>query len=82
MLTAIADLASPPEHTADAYLRLHLLSHRLIKLHDAKMTGIFGVLPNVAWISRSTDRHLTQIQSHARASGTPIQVFGLGKIPP
>jgi 2,3,4,5-tetrahydropyridine-2-carboxylate N-succinyltransferase len=83
VLTAIADLASPPEHTADAYLRLHLLSHRLIKPHDANMNGIFGVLPNVAWTSLGPvdPANLTQVQLNARASGTPIQVFGLDKFP-
>src|SRR3954469_3901890 len=47
----LADLDRPPADTPDAYLRLHLLSHRLIRPHEASMTGIFGVLPNVVWTS-------------------------------
>src|SRR6478735_421346 len=47
--TVLADLSTPPDGTADAYLRLHLLSHRLIHPHGANLDGIFGVLPNVAW---------------------------------
>jgi 2,3,4,5-tetrahydropyridine-2-carboxylate N-succinyltransferase len=47
--TVIADLSQPPADVADAYLRLHLLSHRLIRPHEANLDGIFGVLPNVAW---------------------------------
>ena len=43
--------ATPPADTADAYLRLHLLSHRLVKPHEVNMDGIFGALPNVAWTS-------------------------------
>lgn len=47
--TEIADLSSPPEGPADAYLRLHLLSHRVHRPHDIQMDGIFGALNNVVW---------------------------------
>src|SRR5262249_12194829 len=47
--TVIESLADPPADVADAYLRLHLLSHRVIRPHEANLDGIFGVLPNVAW---------------------------------
>src|SRR3954451_6141791 len=40
--TVVAELAPPPADTADAYLRLHLLSHRLIRPHGANLEGIFG----------------------------------------
>lgn len=45
------DLNVAPTSAADAYLRLHLLSHRLIKPHGAVMDGIFGLLANVVWTS-------------------------------
>ena len=45
------DLAEPPRDTSDAYLRLHLLSHRLVRPHSLNLDGIFGVLPNVVWTS-------------------------------
>ena len=45
------DLDSAPTDAYDAYLRLHLLSHRLVKPHELSLEGIFGVLPNVAWTS-------------------------------
>src|ERR687889_877648 len=51
VLTVVASLADPPADAHDAYLRLHLLSHRLIRPHEADLTGLFGVLPNVAWTS-------------------------------
>ena len=54
--TVLADLSTPPADTADAYLRLHLLSHRLIRPHGASLEGIFGVLPNVAWTSAGPRR--------------------------
>src|SRR4029453_5461145 len=54
-LTAVPvldDLDSAPTDAYDAYLRLHLLSHRLVKPHRLSLDGLFGVLPNVAWTSQ------------------------------
>ena len=45
------DLAEPPRDVPDAYLRLHLLSHRLVRPHGLNLDGIFGVLANVVWTS-------------------------------
>ena len=45
------DLDKAPESVSDAYLRLHLLSHRVIKPHGANVEGIFGILNNVVWTS-------------------------------
>jgi 2,3,4,5-tetrahydropyridine-2-carboxylate N-succinyltransferase len=45
------DLDKAPDSVSDAYLRLHLLSHRVIKPHEANVEGIFGVLNNVVWTS-------------------------------
>ena len=45
------DLNKVPESVSDAYLRLHLLSHRVIKPHGANLDGIFGILNNVVWTS-------------------------------
>lgn len=45
------DLDKAPESVSDAYLRLHLLSHRVIKPHGANVEGIFGTLNNVVWTS-------------------------------
>jgi 2,3,4,5-tetrahydropyridine-2,6-dicarboxylate N-succinyltransferase len=45
------DLNKAPESVSDAYLRLHLLSHRVIKPHGANLDGIFGILNNVVWTS-------------------------------
>ena len=45
------DLDSAPTSASDAYLRLHLLSHRLVKPHGLNLDGIFGLLTNVAWTS-------------------------------
>lgn len=47
--TTIDDLSAPPRDPADAYLRLHLLSHRIYQPHDISVEGIFAVLNNVVW---------------------------------
>ncbi|GAB3301009.1 2,3,4,5-tetrahydropyridine-2,6-dicarboxylate N-succinyltransferase [Geodermatophilus aquaeductus] len=49
--TVIADLDAPPVDTHDVYLRLHLLSHRLVRPRELNLDGVFGLLANVAWTS-------------------------------
>jgi 2,3,4,5-tetrahydropyridine-2-carboxylate N-succinyltransferase len=76
------DLDAPPRHTADAYLRLHLLSHRLVRPHALNLVGIFGVLPNVVWTSAGPcpvdDFEATRLR--LRGDG-PVQVLGVDKFP-
>jgi 2,3,4,5-tetrahydropyridine-2-carboxylate N-succinyltransferase len=81
--TSVASLADPPGDAYDAYLRLHLLSHRLIRPHDANLDGIFGVLNNVAWTSHGPvdPAALPQVQRRLRAAGQPFQVFSVDKFP-
>jgi 2,3,4,5-tetrahydropyridine-2,6-dicarboxylate N-succinyltransferase len=82
-LVVIESLADQPADTYDAYLRLHLLSHRIIKPHEANMDGIFGVLPNVAWTSAgpcAPDR-VDELRAAQRAAGRHLTVFGLDKFP-
>ena len=81
--TSIASLADPPADAADAYLRLHLLSHRLIRPHDANLDGLFGVLNNVAWTSHGPvdPAAVAAVQRRIRAAGEPFQVFGVDKFP-
>ncbi len=50
--TTINDLSIPPTRPQDAYLRLHLISHRLYRPHQINLEGIFGVLNNVVWTSQ------------------------------
>src|SRR4051812_46605822 len=49
--TEIEALDAPRAAVADAYLRLQLISHRLVRPREVNLDGIFGVLPNVAWTS-------------------------------
>jgi 2,3,4,5-tetrahydropyridine-2,6-dicarboxylate N-succinyltransferase len=81
--TSIGSLAEPPADAYDAYLRLHLLSHRLILPHEANLDGLFGVLSNVAWTSHGPvdPAALPAVQRRVRATGRPFQVFSVDKFP-
>ncbi len=83
VVTTIASLAEPPADAYDAYLRLHLLSHRLIRPHEANLDGLFGVLNNVAWTSYGPvdPAALPRVQRTFRAAGEPFQVFSVDKFP-
>lgn len=81
--TRIPDLSLPPTDAADVYLRLHLLSHRLVKPRTINLDGIFGLLPNVAWTNLgpvSVDS-LAEVQLRARAAGNRLTVFSVDKFP-
>jgi 2,3,4,5-tetrahydropyridine-2-carboxylate N-succinyltransferase len=83
VLTVVDTLAEPPGDAQDAYLRLHLLSHRLIRPHEADLTGLFGVLPNVAWTSRGPvdPAALAEVRLRYRAAGEPFAVTSVDKFP-
>jgi 2,3,4,5-tetrahydropyridine-2-carboxylate N-succinyltransferase len=76
------DLAAPPADVPDAYLRLHLLSHRLVRPHGLDLTGIFAVLPNVVWTDRGpcAVEGFEMTRMRLRASG-PLTVYGVDKFP-
>lgn len=77
-----ADLDAPPADTADAYLRLHLLSHRLCAPNTVNLDGLFTVLPNVVWTSQGPCAvegfELTRARMRTRG---PVQVLGVDKFP-
>jgi 2,3,4,5-tetrahydropyridine-2-carboxylate N-succinyltransferase len=79
----IADLAAPPAGTEDAYLRLHLLSHRLVQPNTINLDGIFAALPNVVWtqLGPVAVDELDAARLRARAAGTPLLVHSLDKFP-
>jgi 2,3,4,5-tetrahydropyridine-2-carboxylate N-succinyltransferase len=81
--TSIASLADPPADAYDAYLRLHLLSHRMIRPHQANLDGLFGVLNNVAWTNRGPvdPALLPAVQRRFHAAGEPFQVHSVDKFP-
>jgi 2,3,4,5-tetrahydropyridine-2-carboxylate N-succinyltransferase len=79
LLAEDAPLASTPE----AYLKLHLLSHRLAKPHGLNLAGIFPLLPNVAWTSQGAVDlgELAELQLEARLKGQLLEVFSVDKFP-
>ncbi len=79
--TVIPDLAAPPVDTYDVWLRLHLLSHRLIAPNSANLTGIFGLLTNVAWTSAGPVEAATFNAHRLRAAVGHVTVFGVDKFP-
>jgi 2,3,4,5-tetrahydropyridine-2-carboxylate N-succinyltransferase len=83
VLTVIEDLAAAPADTHDAYLRLHLLSHRLVTPNSINLDGIFGVLPNVAWTNRGPvdPAVLDSVRLRARALDRPLSVTAVDKFP-
>ncbi len=80
--TSIGSLAEPPVDTADLYLRLHLLSHRLVRPHQANVEGIFGLLPNVVWTNFGPCpvEGFEQTRAALRARGQ-VTVHGVDKVP-
>ncbi len=78
----VIDLDAPPVDVTDAYLRLHLLSHRLVRPHGLNLDGLFGVLPNVVWTSAGPCAVDGFERTRARLSSRgPVTVLGVDKFP-
>ena len=80
--TGIAKLAEAPADAHDVYLRLHLLSHRLVRPHGMSMDGVFGLLSNVVWTNHGPcavdGLEMTRLRLRARG---PVTVYGVDKFP-
>jgi 2,3,4,5-tetrahydropyridine-2-carboxylate N-succinyltransferase len=85
VVRTVVDLDAPPADPADAYLRLHLLSHRLVRPHGCNLTGLFGVLANVVWTDRGPcaveDFERTRMRLLSGRGASRLQVFGVDKFP-
>ncbi|AGZ45960.1 2,3,4,5-tetrahydropyridine-2,6-dicarboxylate N-succinyltransferase [Actinoplanes friuliensis] len=79
----IGSLAGPIEDASDAYLRLHLLSHRLVRPNEQNLDGIFGMLANVAWTSAGPcpPERVDELRFIERAAGRHLAVYGVDKFP-
>jgi len=77
------DLDSAPKDVADAYLRLHLLSHRIVKPHGQSLDGIFGILNNVVWTSAGpcSVSTFSSVAPKLRAKLGSLTVFAVDKFP-
>jgi 2,3,4,5-tetrahydropyridine-2-carboxylate N-succinyltransferase len=74
---------TPPANVPEGYLKLHLLSHRLVKPHGTDLQGLFGILPNVAWTSEGAIdiAELPARQLAARLRGEDLEVSCVDKFP-
>jgi len=77
------DTTKPPVDAADAYLRLHLLSHRLVKPHGVALDGIFGLLSNVVWTSVGPCAvdGFEITRARLKAAYGHVSVYGVDKFP-
>ena len=67
----------------EAYLKLHLLSYRLVKPNSLNLKGMFGILPNIAWTNQGAIdiKELADRQLEARLSGSSLLVNSIDKFP-
>ncbi len=80
--TVIGSLDDKPADAYDAYLRLHLLSHRLVAPHGLNVDGFFSVLTNVVWTNHgpcAIDGFET-VRARLRRRGA-VTVYGVDKFP-
>ncbi|GAB2730291.1 2,3,4,5-tetrahydropyridine-2,6-dicarboxylate N-succinyltransferase [Halomonas garicola] len=83
LVAMLVDANRPPQTTPEVYLKLHLLSHRLVKPHGADLTGMFGLLRNVAWTSEGAIDvdELPARRLKARLEGRALSVASVDKFP-
>ncbi|KAA8967696.1 MAG: 2,3,4,5-tetrahydropyridine-2,6-dicarboxylate N-succinyltransferase [Mycobacterium sp.] len=80
--TVISSLADKTANAYDAYLRLHLLSHRLVAPHGLNTDGFFGILTNVVWTNHGpcAVEGFETVRARLRRRG-PVTVYGVDKFP-
>ena len=82
-LVEVSDLQAAPASTEDVWLRLHLLSSRLVVPHSISLDGIFGLLTNVVWTSAGpcAVEGFESTRARLRGAGHHVTVFGVDKFP-
>jgi 2,3,4,5-tetrahydropyridine-2-carboxylate N-succinyltransferase len=82
LVRTVIDLDASPVDAADVYLRLHLLSHRLVRPRELDLTGIFGLLANVVWTNHGPCpvEGFERVRARLRARGQ-VTVHGVDKFP-
>jgi len=77
------DITQPPQDAVDAYLRLHLLSHRFVKPHGLSLDGIFGLLSNVVWTSAGpcAVEGFEEVRAQLRIRDGHVTIFSVDKFP-
>ncbi|WP_062069599.1 2,3,4,5-tetrahydropyridine-2,6-dicarboxylate N-succinyltransferase [Demequina sediminicola] len=79
----VIDLDDAPASVEDAYLRLHLISHRLVQPHGLNLDGVFGALTNVVWTSMGPCAidSFEDTRLRLRTAGQHVAVYGIDKFP-
>jgi 2,3,4,5-tetrahydropyridine-2-carboxylate N-succinyltransferase len=82
IVRTVIDLDAAPVDTADVYLRLHLLSHRLVRPHGVDLTGVFRLLNNVVWTNFGPCpvAGFEAVRMRLRSRGA-VTVYGVDKFP-
>ncbi|GAB1259323.1 2,3,4,5-tetrahydropyridine-2,6-dicarboxylate N-succinyltransferase [Aurantivibrio plasticivorans] len=82
-VATLLETDSAPSSVPEGYLKLQLISHRLVKPHGTDLTGIFGALPNVAWTNQGAIdiAELPERQLQARLKGEVLEVACVDKFP-
>lgn len=83
VVLTILEKDAEPTSTPEAYLKLQLISHRLVKPHGTVLSGIFPLLPNVAWTNKGAVDldELPEAQLMARLNGELLEVNAVDKFP-
>jgi len=83
LVAMFLDVDTPPQSAPEVYLKLHLLSHRLVKPHGLDLTGMFGLLRNIAWTSDGAIdiEELPARRLKARLEGRALSVDCVDKFP-
>ncbi|NLE98897.1 MAG: 2,3,4,5-tetrahydropyridine-2,6-dicarboxylate N-succinyltransferase, partial [Propionibacterium sp.] len=77
------ELDETPEGVEDAFLRLHLLSARLVQPHGVNLNGVFGILPNNAWTNHGPVRieDVVKVRAALLANNEQFTIYGVDKFP-
>jgi 2,3,4,5-tetrahydropyridine-2-carboxylate N-succinyltransferase len=83
LVSITIDLTAAPKEPSDVYLRLHLLSHRLVAPHGQSLEGIFGILNNVVWTSHGpcAVEGFEETRARLKAKHGHVSIFGVDKFP-
>lgn len=83
IVSAVVDLDAPPADSVDVYLRLTLLSQRLVRPHEANLDGVFAKLRNVVWtnLGPCDVEGFAETRLRLQAAGNTVTVYGVDKFP-
>jgi len=83
LVVTLISADATPVSVPEVYLKLQLLSHRLVKPHGTVLASMFGVLPNVAWTNKGAIdvNELAEHQLQARINGEELEVSCVDKFP-